>query len=347
MMVALSSSEKPPMGRPRKHNKHLPPCVYHRHGAFWLVKRGVWESLGTDLPSALAEYARRIQPATESAMVMLIREAMETIRTRGLAKNTVDQYEVAARKLEFAFRDFEPQQIRGRNIMALRKGMQSTPGMFNQCLSLLRQVFNYAMGEQRIDDNPAIGIPRYPQNERKRLITRGEFDAIYAVAGPRLKCMLDLWRITGQRVMDVVNIRLQDVLDEGVGFKQQKTGTLLTVRWTPELRAVVARAKLLNGNARSTTLFATKRGRTRGAAPSHTTVNEEWSAACEAAGIEDAQARDLRAVAGTEAKRQGKNPQELLGHETGRTTKIYLRDREALLVDPPSFGQVLDNGQKE
>lgn len=49
------------MGRKRKTNKHLPPCVYHKNGAYWLVKRNRWTRLGQHLPEALAEYARQIE----------------------------------------------------------------------------------------------------------------------------------------------------------------------------------------------------------------------------------------------------------------------------------------------
>ena len=46
------------MNRPRKHDKHLPPCVYYRHGAYYHVKGGKWRPLGRDLSDALHEYAR-------------------------------------------------------------------------------------------------------------------------------------------------------------------------------------------------------------------------------------------------------------------------------------------------
>ena len=48
------------MNRPRKKDRHLPACVFQRHGAIWYVKRGKWTRLGptSDLAGALAEYAR-------------------------------------------------------------------------------------------------------------------------------------------------------------------------------------------------------------------------------------------------------------------------------------------------
>ena len=50
---------------------------------------------------------------------------------------------------------------------------------------------------------------------------------------------MELWRLTGQRVMDVARIRRQDLKDEGIYFRQTKTKAELIVRWNPELRAAV------------------------------------------------------------------------------------------------------------
>lgn len=347
-MVALSSFEKPPMGRPRKKNTHLPPCVYPKHGAYYLVKKGVWERLGSDLSASLAEYGRRFQPQTSGGMPKLIREAMLVIKARpDLAKNSKAQYESAARTLEEAFADFQPEQVRSRDIRKLKRGMAELQGSFNSCLSVLRAVFEYAIEEELLEDNPATGIKGYKPKARKRLLSAGEFDAIYAHAAPRLRCMMDVWRLTGQRVMDVVTIRRKDLLPEGISFRQQKTDERLTVAWNPELEAAVARAKALNGNVRSLSLFSATQGKNRGSAPSHGAIWPQWAAACKAAGVEDAQMRDLRAVSGSAAKRQGKNPQALLGHTKEATTLIYLRDKESPLVEGPSFGQLSNIGRKK
>ena len=46
--------------RPRKKDRHLPACMFHRHGAYYYVKHGEWKRLGRDLPDALAQYARMV-----------------------------------------------------------------------------------------------------------------------------------------------------------------------------------------------------------------------------------------------------------------------------------------------
>lgn len=42
------------MPRPRKHNAHLPECVYLRRGAYYRVVDGVWYRLGKTLPDNYA-----------------------------------------------------------------------------------------------------------------------------------------------------------------------------------------------------------------------------------------------------------------------------------------------------
>ena len=88
--------------RPRKKDRHLPACVYQKHGAFYLVRSGKWTRLGADLRSALVAYARgpeALDKEREGTMPALIREAMPSI-TRKLAAATRAQYEGAGRRLE-------------------------------------------------------------------------------------------------------------------------------------------------------------------------------------------------------------------------------------------------------
>ena len=128
-------------------------------------------------------------------------------------------------------------------------------------------------------------------------------------------------------------------------MSRTKTAARLTVRWTLELRAVVERAKALHGTKiRALPLLHNRRGK----APDYRTVRDQWDKACEAASVADADAdlRDLRAMAGTAAKAQGKNPIALLGHTLPAMTKRYLRDKEVPAVDGQSLRQDLDVRQK-
>jgi integrase len=259
-----------------------------------------------------------------------------------ISPSTRKQYETTGKTLAEVFAEYDPGQVEQRHIAQFRLALAETPNWCNRCLSLLRQVFAYAVEQQLIANNPAIGIAPLHEKKRTRLITAEEYTAVRAAAGPRLRVLIDLMLLTGQRVTDVLTLRRDAMRDDGIYFKQKKTGKELIVRWTPELREAVAQAKTLNGNVRALTLIHGRTGR----APDYRTVRDQWARACANAGVKDAQMRDLRAMSGTAAQAQGQNPQKLLGHTSGTMTERYLRDRTVKVVDGPSIRQALKLRQK-
>lgn len=319
--------------------------MYPKHGAYWYVKNGKWTRLPSTGPSTLASaleaYAALVE-TPKGGMPALIDEALVVIGKR-VAASTAGQYEDAAKILKRKLVQFAPGQVRPVHVVALRQSLVNTPNMANRCLSVLRSVFDYALEQQRIESNPAIGVKRLKEKKRDRLITPQEYVAIYAKAGPRLQVIMDLCIRTGQRITAVLRIRRTDLTEEGIRFGRHKTDGKGVTAWTPELRAVVERAKALNGNIRSlTTLLRNKRGK----APDYRTVRDQWDEAVKAAGVTDAHLHDLRAVAATWAKRQGLNPTALLMHSSPAQTERYLRGREEPVIEGPSFGHLIDGAKK-
>ena len=111
------------------------------------------------------------------------------------------------------------------------------------------------------------------------------------------------------------------------------------MRWTPQLKATVARAKLLYGNARAKTLVHTRKGTPL----AYKTAYDQFVRACEKAKIVDTTPHDIRAMALTAVKNQhGKKAAQALGtHSDEKTTELYLRDREVPVVDGPVMSRVL------
>jgi integrase len=321
------------MNRPRVKDKHLPRNVYFRHGAYYYVKGGKWTRIGATLKEALNRYAG-LYETKECSMPALIAGALPSILAN-VKPNTAKQYEIAARKLAKHFAEFEPQEVTQADVNdMMKKHYANTPNMGNRVLSLLRSVFQYALDLHYVTANPCVGIKRHREVKRDRLITYDELAAIYQQAVPRLRVIIDLLLRTGQRVGDVLAIRRADLLDEGIQFRQQKTGAKVIVAWNDELREVVARAKGLHGNIRALTLLHNRKGKT----PDYRTTRQQWDLACERAGVENAHLHDLRAMSATWAKRQGQNATALLGHSNVIQTDRYLRDREATVAEGPSFG---------
>jgi integrase len=328
------------MNRPRKKDRHLPRCVYLKHNAYWLVRKGKWHRLGDDLHAALTAYAA-IYETPKGGTAELIEEAFLAIKPN-LKASTVKQYAQAAGKLKKMLAEFSPEQVQPVHAARIKKAMAKTPNMANRVLSFARQVFDYALEEERVTINPFVGIRRHQEAKRTRLVTAEEFAAIYAKAGPRLQVVLELLRLTGQRITAVLRIRRSDLVEDGIRFPHHKTDTKRIVKWTPELREAVERAKTLNGNIRALTLLHNRRGK----APDYSTVKIQWNKAKAAAQVEDVTLHDLRALAATEAKKQGKNATELLGHTSEQQTRRYLRGKEEPVVEGPSFRRPIDNTNK-
>lgn len=328
------------MNRRRQRDKHLPPCVYFKHGAYYLVKAGKWERLGTEMSEALAEYGRRME-TPKGGMAELIEKVYREHAPK-VAPNTAKQYRLAADSLKAIFAEFSPEQVKGKHVAAIKTAGAKTPNMTNRKLSFLRVVFGYALEWQLVESNPCVGVKRSAEEQRKRYLTDAEWQAIHDKAGPRLKAIMRLQYLTGQRIGDVLSIRRSQLTDAGIEFKQQKTDTKLTVKWSQDLRAAVAEALALHRGVPALTLFIGRNGK----APDYRSILLQWHEARVAAGVDDARPNDQRAKSLTDAKKQGKDPTALAGHTKAAMTDRYLRGMESPEVDGPSFRQVLDVGQK-
>lgn len=317
--------------RPRKKDQHLPPNVYCRRGAYYLVKEGKWIPLGKSLESALATYAS-MSGQCGGSFQKLIETVLTTLR---LSSGTLRQYKSSAKKLKVYFGGDSVEAIRGKDIRQLKREMVDRPISFNSAFSVLRHVFQYAVETELIDNDPTFNVDYYPIGKRDRLITAAEWDLIYAEAEPLLRDIMDLMFLTGQRVMDVVTIKYTDLTDEGIVFVQQKTDKKVTIPWNSDMRAVIDRIKARPRHLKATTLLHTKYGKVL----AHQRVNEKWLKASRKAEVPYTQLRDVRAMAASAVEEVGgiEQAQAMLGHTNQKTTQGYLRNRKATVVAGPVF----------
>lgn len=324
-------------------NRDLPPRCYEKHGAFFYVepKTTKWVPLGRDKDAALAKYNTLVsQPGALSVGTMkgLVDTAMPTI-LRGKADSTAEQYTLCAKRIKKVFAEFKVEDVKPKHIAQVKMSMQTTPNMANRTLSVLRLLFAYAVEQQLCDWNPAIGIKPFEEKKRDRLLSEAEIAKVLAVAPPRMQALVGVLRLTGQRVGDVLALRRSAITDDGLVFKQEKTGAKLLIRWTPDLRAAVDAALALHTHVKALTLFVTRTG----GQPSYRTIRDQWQRAVQAAGVSNANLHDLRAVAVTDAHRQGLDPQALAGHSSRSMTARYIRDKMGVEVTPPSLSKKVSN----
>ena len=323
------------MNRPRKRDRHLPACMYHRHGAYYLVRKGKWMRLAADLPTALREYARRIGHSSGGFPAFIDTNEQRIMRDANSGKlkaeSTRKQYAHCCAILREMLKELSPEDLTARDVKALRTELQDTPALANRAITVLKLLMDCAVEDELVASNPVIGVDRIKIAARTRRITQAEYKRIHAHATPLMRAVMDLCYLTGQRVGDVLAIKVADLGEDGIYFEQQKTKSRLIVGWTDELRAAVKAARSLKPNLlRPTYLWGFEQ-------PSYFWVHKLWKRACKAAKVADANLHDIRAMAGTDAQAQGIDAKALLGHTDARTTKIYLRDKTVPVVYGPTM----------
>jgi integrase len=256
----------------------------------------------------------------------------ETVKPR-----TLIQYTLACKRLKGILSEFTPEQVEPHHIASILDKFRSSPNAANRMLTFTRLAFANGLTWGMCRTNPSYGVKRHLEGKRDRLLTDTEYQAIWEAAPPQLRAIMDVCYRTGQRIGDVLAIRLSDISKDGICFTQEKTSKRLMVGMSAELADAVERAKGLHSNVRGLTLFHGRGGRPL----SYYGVRSAFERACEKAKIEDATLHDIRAKAATDAKRQGRDATALLGHST-QATICYLRGREFVPVSGPSIGQVLD-----
>ena len=314
-----------------KRDRNLPAGMYLKHGAYYLVRRNKWTRLGTDLSRALQAYGGMIQAKAAGGMAAAIERALVDVRGR-CKPNTVKQYETAGRKLTKLFAEFAPADVRPIHVRQMLTHLKATPNMANRCRSVLLLALKLAVEAGECEANPVGEIDPLPERKRERYISDAEFAAIYDKAPEIVQVFMSIAYLTGQRIGDVLAIRLPDLGDDGISFRQEKTDARLIVKWTPELRAAVERAKALR-TVKSFFLIAQRNGKRY----SYKGMRDAFERARAAAGVEDATPHDLRAKSGTDAKRQGKNPTLLLGHSSEKMTERYIRQKTIDVVEGPTL----------
>lgn len=319
--------------RPRKKDRHLPACMYQRGPSYYFVRHGKWENLGKDYVQALLEYARLTNPRASTGMAALIDKVLDYIDP-AKARNTMLQYRAAGEQLKSMLAEFEPNQVLPRHVAGIKVHMAGTPNMANRVVSVLRVVFNHALEWGLVDSNPCTGIRRHAEAKRDRYITDGEFNAIMSHCSDYMRSIFETCYLTGQRIGDVLKIRLADISEEGIAFTQEKTGAKLVVQMTPDIQAVIARAKALPRNVRGLTLFCARHG---GKPVSYFSCKDAFRLAREAAGVTNVTIHDLRAKSLTDTKRQGNDAQKLGGHTDAKMTARYIRAREIDVAQPPTM----------
>lgn len=179
-----------------------------------------------------------------------------------------------------------------------RATMADRPRKADAHWSVLKRVLSWAMDQEIISRNPALGGGRLYRGSRRDIIwTDAQIELFLSVAPDnlRLAMLLALW--TGQRQADLLRLSWADYDGTRIKLEQEKTGKRVSILVADELKRALDVAPrlsplvLLNSNGKP---WASRFG-----------FKKAWSRVCERAGIEGVTFHDLRGTAVVRLARDG------------------------------------------
>jgi len=217
---------------------------------------------------------------------------------------------------------------------------ESTPQMAKQLRARLKDIFDEAIREGKIKDNP-INVTRNPKVTvmRERLFL-DDFNMILDKAetmNPWVSNSMLLGLITGQRLNDIANMRFSDISDNYLHIKQHKSGSLVRLSLDLRLDAIGMSVSDVVSRCRDRVVsrhlihHAKSTANTKAGAPlKRLTISKGFKDARNRSGLKwehPPSFHELRSLSGRLYADQGVDAQSLLGHKDAQTTALYLDDK--------------------
>jgi integrase len=225
-------------------------------------------------------------------------------------------------------------EISRRDVSRLHSAMSKTPVLANKCLIIAASIWNWASRQGEVDatKNPFVGIERYRELRRERLLSADELGRIGdALAQAETD---HPWPVASIRLLALTGMRLNEVLTARWDYLDMERGMLHLPDSKTGRKSVVLNAAALEiiasirfPNAGTYIIPGLRADKPR------TTLQAFWKAILRAARISDVRLHDLRhnfATVGAGAQMGLPVIGKLLGHATPATTARY-----AHLADNP------------
>lgn len=334
------------MGRPRKNDMNLPPRMYLKGRSYWYAAKGGWINLGRDLAAARTKWAEleNTNAPAETMAAVIGRYLREVVPEKAATTQTGNKLEAST--LTKVFGRMQPADVTAADVWDFMQARGQTSRVrANRERSLLQDIMRHAIMWGHCKDNPVREVRPFREMPRTRYVTDAEFAAVQSIAPPLVAAMMDLARLTGQRLGDLLALRRDAITDDGLVVSQSKSArkrpVKLCIAWTPALRAAVRRLETLERPFASTHLVTSQDG-TPMTDSGWKTAWQRTMAKALAPGKDGAPPvlaerfhfHDLRAKTVTELKAAGRDARTLSGHASdAMVEKVY--DRRQLKKAAP------------
>jgi len=350
------------MSRPRKNTfAGWLPGLYQkegRRGTLYYTLNPNYISLGHNL-SVARKKLLELQEVRYSVFTIggLLDEFMtyrkdKSERTGRPAPSTVEGNLVEVVQLKATFGHMMPADLTTQHVwqyLHLERG-KIAPVRANREISLLSSGFRYGVNRGLVQSNPCIGVEKNVEHPRTRAVTLGELDSFCDftrgnrhqsvnqrkrefTTGQVISLASRLAFLTAKAESQILQLQMTDVRTDGIFFKKRKRGHETLVEWTLALRQCVDALAAVRAASESPYLVQTQDGGAYTLSGFISVWRPAMTAWVNEEGANSPRTRftfhDLRAMAITHLKSQGRDPKLLSGHTTDKIPdRVYDRGRE-------------------
>lgn len=328
------------MGRKRKTDKHLPPRVYFKHGAFYYIEPAGKDPLtgrpkkkitrlGKTEFEALGNYGK---VTCASGVISTMSDAFDRYYLEISSQKAANTYRKDFhnfKNLRKVFGRVAPYNIKAIHIYRyMDERAKKSASSANNERSLLSSVFVAMIRWGVISENPCRDVkPLIEKKKEKRYVEWYEFKAVYKYANPVVRAAMRLAYTTGLRQADILKMKLQDLKVDGIEVEVQKTGSKIIIEWSGALRRAVEKAKQLERPVRGFYLLCNQKGQKYTRDGFSTMFKRAVQKTIENGKLSRSFCfYDIRRKAATDAERQkGREfARQLLDHTSQKTTGRYV-----------------------
>lgn len=242
-------------------------------------------------------------------------------RSGTVAASTYEGNKVERENLCKILGKYRPDQIRPMHIAQyMDKAVENKRGgAANREKALLSALYQWLIRRGYAESNPCRSVSKNKSTFVKRRIADSELTDFLAFCrghsdtAALLADIAELSYLTAQRQSDILSMDRRQLKEDGIEFRQQKTGTEVLIEWTPRLRSVVDRCLARKSVITTTHVIRNGSGQrytTQGFKAMWNRLQVAW----EEKGNRRFRFHDLRAKATTKLLESGLRASDVTGH---------------------------------
>lgn len=236
----------------------------------------------------------RLQSRSEPTLENLATAYLESARLRSKRPNTVRDY---TRMIDKIVRpelgSLRLKAIGRRDVEALHGTLKDTPYQANRVLALLSSMFNLAIEEKWIIENPAKGVKKFHEEKRENWLSVDQIrcfrEALDQYNDQNAANALRLLLLTGSRAGEVLKATWEEFeLQRGVWTKPSHHTKQKKTEHVPLSAAAVDLLRSIRPEKAAGPLFPGKAVEGKRQRRARVTLRRPWIQACKAAGLAEA-----------------------------------------------------------